>query len=162
MTSIAGNMLAQGQQSHGVGTLRDPAPSTFVAAFLPDMNELIRALLDSVRTPVQRQDHSNAGPSSSGRTNGDMDIEPERPPRMDGDLDEGDEEDVMMDAGLALETDEELWARDPALPILLIRPSDGMGFHSGYVVKCVPAQGHGLDNVSGWSIRIEKADLGGL
>ncbi|CAG8688088.1 6750_t:CDS:2, partial [Acaulospora colombiana] len=160
-TPLGGNVSAQGQ-THGVGTLRDPAPSTFVAAFLPDMNDLIRALLDSVRTPTQRADFSNAtGTILSGRASGDMDVDPERSSRLQGELDEREEDDTVMGVGL-VETDEELWARNPALPILLIRPTDGMGFHSGYVVKCVPAQGHGLDNVSGWSIKIEKAELGGL
>lgn len=119
---------------NGIPSVRDQAPTAFVAATLPSIGDLLKALLDSVRTSQL------SGPRGRSQS------------QIRDNLDDEAE----------LERDEELWTRDPSLPILFLRRTDGMGFHSGYELKCVAAVGDGLDNVDGWSVRIEKsANLAG-
>lgn len=113
----------------GTPSVRDKPTMSFVAATLPSMLEIVKALLDSVRTlrPSRRRVRSRSqledGPPEAGH----------------------------------LEHEEELWARDPSLPILFMRRSDGMGFHSGYELRCVAATEENLENVDGWSVRVERA-----
>jgi len=110
-------------------SVRDKPTVSFVAATLPNMSDLVKALLDSVRTSRP----------SGRRVRSQSQVE-------DGPLEVGD-----------MEHEEELWERDPSLPILFMRRSDGMGFHSGYELKCVAATGEELDNVDGWSVQVERA-----
>lgn len=111
---------------------RSAPVNAFVAVTLPPVRDLIRALMDSVR--VSRPNGGSSRGQSS-QTNGSG---------LEGDLD----------------SEEELWARDPILPVLFLRKWDDIGFHSGYVVRCVPATGSNPDIMDGWTVRVEKADLG--
>lgn len=108
-------------------SVRDKPTMSFVAATLPSMSELLKALLDSVRTlrPSRRRVRSQSR------------------------VEDGPPE--------ALEHEEELWARDPSLPILFMRRSDRMGFHSGYELRCVAATEENPENIDGWSVRVERA-----
>ncbi|CCA67425.1 hypothetical protein PIIN_01256 [Serendipita indica DSM 11827] len=205
-------------------TLRDPPFATYVTVYLPPMEELVSALLDSVRTrrrhaqattssrsmsaTLQRSGHSrSASISGSGTPRGDRmsvdrpyhsrqpstsnqrytsgstpmhvddsenDIEqdesshrdrPSFAERLEEESDAVEEEDVQT-----------LWERKPSLPILFIRgPPDEtaqniqhyqpqyqqrIAFHSGLALRCVAASGEGPENLDGWSVRIDKVQLG--
>ena len=121
--------------------LRDPPVTTFIAVELPSMPDILRALLESVR-----------GRRITSSVNGG----PEPPPNLGHGRNGGT---IHEDEGT--ETDEELWMKDPALPLLFVRGSDGIGFHSGYALRCVPVTGPGalhIDGLSVWVSKVENLD----
>lgn len=129
------------QSSAGSGpNLRDPPAVTFIAVELPSMPEIVHALLDSVRSRRGNvnEDHlmpdTNLGTTRGRQRNGDR-------------MQEDDEE-----------TDEDLWMKDPVLPLLFVRESDGIGFHSGYALRCIPATASASPNVDGWSIHVSRVE----
>jgi recombining binding protein (suppressor of hairless) len=118
--------------------LREPPSVTFIAVELPTIPEILRALLDSVRRRgIPCGDHltpeTNVGAPRGRQRN-----------------DDGIQE--------AEETNDELWKRDPALPLLFVRGSDGIGFHSGYALRCIPATAPASPNVDGWSIHVSRVE----
>ena len=210
-------------------TLRDPPLATYVTVYLPPMEELVGALLDSVRTRrrhLTRPSATLSASSSSSRLAYRSGSGHSRSESMSGNgtprgdrmsvdrpyhsrqpstsnqryansstsmhVDDSENDVVDQDEyqtqnrdrpslaerfeeesdGVEEEDIQTLWERKPSLPILFIRgPPDEttqhtpqhqqrIGFHSGLALRCVAASGEGPDNVDGWSVRIEKVQLG--
>jgi len=122
--------------------LREPLAVTLLAVELPPMPEILRALLDSVR--------AKRGTTNDGHSTPDLvpNLSTIRNRQRNGDKMPEDQE----------ETEEELWMRDPTLPLLFIRPWDGIGFHSGYALRCVLAAAATSPNIEGWSIHVIKVE----
>ena len=110
------------------------------------MLEIIRALLDNVRNKRSRRsgngDHLTPEPLPNlGLGSGDD--------HMNGDVIHEDDRE---------ETDEELWMKDPGLPLLFVRASEGIGFHSGYALRCLPAAAPNTPHIDGWSIWVSRVE----
>lgn len=140
--------LSNASSSNGSGpNLRDPLAQSFIAVELPPMPEILRALLDSVRG--RRVVASTNGGHLTAEPLPNLGVHDEHSRRRNGD---------GVDDQQQGETDEELWMKDPALPLLFVRGSDGIGFHSGYALRCVPATTHSSPHIDGWSVWVSRVE----